>query len=591
MKANVAKPFLWLIVFVLAIGMACSFGGGTETKSNEPAQPAQPVQTEAATEPVKPTATEAPPTTEQPAVEETGAVSSLEDVEQAVVRIEIEGTYVDPEVGMQVNAGAWGSGFIVDPEGIAVTNNHVVTGAALLRVYVPGEDRPRNAKILAVSECSDLAVIDIDGRDFPYLKWFEGDIKTGAEVFAAGYPASASGASYNLSNGIVMKASEQLDSVWASVDDVIAHSAKINPGNSGGPLVNRDGQVLGVNYAGVAETDENYAISRLTAVDVVEDLRGGDNRNTIGVNGVAVSGALDDGSALSGVWVRSVKSGSPADKARIQSGDIIYQLEDEVLAIDGTMGSYCDILRSRNMSDTMDISVIRFDTGELLEGQLNGRELETVGIFSTSQETTSGTETEGVSDTTYVNPEATESEDLFLYTDFDDSLNWYTFGVPDTDNYEASLDNSTLYVELDETDSTIYTLYDAEFPADVRVDAAVETVSGPNRNNISLVCRATEDGWYEFSMNSGGYWYIWKYEDKYTELSHGASNAINLQKAKNEITATCIGKELTFYVNQVEMGSVTDNRFKGAGQVGVSVSTFDIPGAGVEFDWFAASVP
>ena len=126
----------------------------------------------------------------------------------------------------------------------------------------------------------------------------------------------------------------------------------------------------------------------------------------------------------------------------------------------------------------------------------------------------------------------------------------------------------------------------------MRIDADVETVGGPNRNNISLVCRATSEGWYEFSMNSGGYWYIWKYENgDYSNLAEGASYSINLQKAANSLSATCIGRELTFYVNGVTMGSATDNTFKDGGQVGVSVSTFDVAGAAVEFDLLVASVP
>jgi hypothetical protein len=191
-----------------------------------------------------------------------------------------------------------------------------------------------------------------------------------------------------------------------------------------------------------------------------------------------------------------------------------------------------------------------------------------------------------------VDLDASEPGDPYLGTEFDDTEGWYTFSVPDDVSFTAEEDTSLVYIQVDDMHSTVYMVYDLELPVDVQIDAAVETVAGPNRNNISLVCRATADGWYEFSMNSGGYWYIWKYDDgEYTELTRGASNAINLQKNNNELTATCIGKELTFYVNSTEMGSVFDNRFKGGGQVGVSVSTFDIPGAGVEFDWLVASVP
>ncbi len=573
MRANVFKPLIGLAVFVMVVSLACS----TSSPAATPVPPTQP-----------PTVVPEQPTAAPIPTEVSNKVSNLEDVEKAVVRIEMEGTYIDPEVGLQVNVGGWGSGFIIDPSGIAVTNNHVVTGAALLRVYVSGESQPRNAKVLGVSECSDLAVIKIDGNDFPYLEWFPDQIKAGMDVFAAGYPDSAVGAQYSLTKGIVSKSDANLDSVWASVNGVVEHTAKINPGNSGGPLVNQQGQVLGVNYAGLSETDQNYAISRNTADSIVQELSTGVDKDTIGVNGIAVTGDLND-STLSGIWVRSVKSGSPADRTGIQAGDIIYQIEGEVLATDGTMKDYCDVLRSHQANDALSLDIIRFDTAEVLEGQLNGRELATAFTF--------GSDNTGSGDVSTVsalgNPDASASGDYFFSTDFENSDNWYTFSVPKTDNYDASLDTSRLYLEVNDVDTTVYALYDMDLnSSDVRIDAGVETVSGPNRNNISLICRATESGWYEFSMNSGGYWYIWKYDNKdFTMLNSGASNAINLQKAKNELIATCIGVDLTLYVNGTKMGSARDNQFKSGGQVGVSVSTFDIPGAGVEFDWFSATVP
>ncbi len=583
MRAKAFKPVIWLVVFVMAVSLACNAGAN-------PAQTQAPAPTQAELPTLPPKATQAELPTDIPTVE-TGAVSNLQDVEKAVVRIEMEGTYVDPEVGLLVNVGGWGTGFIIDPSGIAVTNNHVVTGSALLRVYMSGETKPLNARILGVSECSDLAVIKIDGNNFPYLKWYDGDIKAALDVYAAGYPSSAAGADYTVTKGIVSQPKTSLDSIWAAVDNVIKHSAKVNPGNSGGPLVDDNGQVLGINYATVSNTDENYAISRDSAELVVEELRSNKDKETIGVNGVAVTGDLN-GETLSGVWVRSVKSGSPADKAGIQGGDIVYQMEGEVLATDGTMKDYCDILRSHNPGDTLSVTVIRFDTGEVLEGQLNGRELATSFTFGSPDATTTTNDNTG-NTTVAGDPNATGSGSYFFSTEFDDSDNWYTFAVPDSDNYSANIDHSTLYVESDDKNSTVYALYDLELvPSDVRIDAAVETVAGPNRNNISLVCRATTDGWYEFSMNSGGYWYIWKYlNGDYTMLNSGASTAINLQKSKNELIATCIGTELSFYVNGTKMGSARDNRFQGGGQAGVSVSTFDIAGAGVEFDWFSATVP
>jgi serine protease Do len=111
--------------------------------------------------------------------------------------------------------------------------------------------------------------------------------------------------------------------------------------------VDENGKVIGINYASIAQYEQNFAISRDTAKPVIEQLRSGKNIDSIGVNGIAVSGTIN-GMDIYGVWVRSVASGSPADKALIQPADIVYQMEGEVLATDGTMKSYCEILRSRN---------------------------------------------------------------------------------------------------------------------------------------------------------------------------------------------------------------------------------------------------
>jgi len=294
-------------------------------------------------------------------------VSSLDDVQSATIQIEAQGTFVDPEVGQISNAAGRGSGFIIDPSGIAVTNNHVVTGAALLRVYIAGESQARNATILGVSECSDLAVIDIEGDGYPYLEWFDGEIGTGLPIYVAGFPLGDP--EYTLLEGIVAKARADGETRWASDDYVIEHTADTNPGNSGGPVITEDGQVVAVHYAGQASTGQAWAISRDEALPVVEQLRDGTDVDSIGVNGEVVMS--DDGS-LFGVWVSAVTSGSPADDAGVQGGDIITALEGLYVGSDGTMADYCDVLRSHDASDKLAIEVLRFATGEVLTGQLNG---------------------------------------------------------------------------------------------------------------------------------------------------------------------------------------------------------------------------
>ena len=387
MKHNALKPFAWFGLLVLIVSLAC--GGGT-VATEAPTQPPAPSQAPAEATPLpQPTNTSAPQV--DPLL-----VTTLGDVQRATIQIEAEGTFVDPEVGWNVNVGKRGSGIIIDSLGIAITNNHVVTGNALLRVWVGGDtSKTYNAKVLGVSECSDLAVIDIEGDGFPYVQWFSGSISVGQPVYAAGYPLGDP--QFTLTDGIVSKSATSGETSWASVDSVIEHTAKINPGNSGGPLVDASGSLIGINYAGLSETDQNFAISRDEALPIIDQLRLGKNVDSIGVNGGAVSGTINE-LPISGVWVRSVGSGTPASNAGIKPGDIIYQLENEVLATDGTMADYCDVMRSRNAGDTMQVTVIRWSDLSLWEGEVNGTAMVLNGYFSqgTSGDT-GGTDTSGMS--------------------------------------------------------------------------------------------------------------------------------------------------------------------------------------------------
>jgi len=387
MKHDAFKPFAWMALFILFVSLAC---GGGATPTDAPAQPPVPTQAPIeATVPVIPTDTAAPQV--DPLL-----ISTLGDVQKATIQIEAEGTFVDPEVGWNVNVGKRGSGIIIDSQGIAITNNHVVTGGAILRVWVGGDaSKTYNAKVLGVSECSDLAVIDIEGDGFPYVQWFKGSIQVGQQVYAAGFPLGDP--QFTLTDGIVSKSAASGETSWASVDSVIEHTAKINPGNSGGPLVDANGNLIGINYAVVSETDQNFAISRDEALPIIDQLRLGKNIDSIGVNGGAVSGTIND-QPISGVWVRSVGSGSPASNAGILPGDIIYQLENEVLATDGTMADYCDVLRSRNSGDTMQLTVIRWSDLSLWSGEVNGTAIALAGYFSEDTSSSSDpTDTSGMS--------------------------------------------------------------------------------------------------------------------------------------------------------------------------------------------------
>lgn len=378
-----SKPLLFRIAILAFVGifiLGCGFSFGTQPTEVPTSVPAEP------SAPAKPTTPAEPTASTEPAAPD-GQVTSVDDVKFATIQIEAQGTFVDPQVGTVYNAAGRGSGFIIDPSGLAITNNHVVTGAALLRVWVGGESEPRSARVLGVSECWDLAVIDIEGDGYPYLSFYEDAIQTNLDVYSAGFPLGDP--EFTLTKGIVSKARADGDTNWASVPAVIEHDARIRPGNSGGPLVDENGQVVGINYAGNNTYDTNYAIVGQDAETVIEQLKTGDVE-ALGINGQAV--VSEDGS-ISGIWVSSVESGSPADKTGLQGGDIITQVEGLIIATDGTMSDYCSILRTRSATDVLSIEVLRFATSEFLSGQINGDALETSYSFSSelSSDVASGT--------------------------------------------------------------------------------------------------------------------------------------------------------------------------------------------------------
>ncbi|SDZ08614.1 S1C family serine protease [Herbiconiux ginsengi] len=305
-----------------------------------------------------------------------GGAAGFDGVQSATIQIESEGTFANPDDGQTSEEAGLGSGFFISADGLALTNNHVVAGAGTTKVHVGGGDEEYSAEILGSSECLDLAVIKVDGTGFPFLDWQKGDITTGEEVYAAGFPLGDP--EFTLTKGIVSKNDTAGQTAWASIDHIVEHDAKIRPGNSGGPLVNASGQVVGVNYASVAELDSNFAIHRDEAQKVLKKLMAGEDVLSLGVNAQALP--LDDDGAPLGVWVSSVKAGSPADAAGILPGDVLTRMAGTTLAADGSLEEYCDVIKTQGVDGTIDVDVYRPSEDTFYRGQFNGKELAAVTV-------------------------------------------------------------------------------------------------------------------------------------------------------------------------------------------------------------------
>jgi serine protease Do len=290
--------------------------------------------------------------------------ASFDTLETAVIQLEATGTFEVPGKNPPQDA-SHGSGFLLDSSGLAVTTNHVVTGAGTLNVGLGEQEH--SAQVLGVSECFDLAVVDLEGENFPYLEWRDGDISNALEVWAAGFPIGDP--QFNITQGIISKKDTPVASKWAAMDHAIEHDARIRAGNSGGPLVDAEGRAVGVNYPIDDQLDLSVAIHRDEALRVIGELQKGQDVLSLGLNSKGY--AAKDGS-ISGIFVSAVEPGSSAAKAGVEAGDIVTHLQGIPLSTDGTMDEYCSILRTHGQDATLDIKVFRPGEGINYIGQVNG---------------------------------------------------------------------------------------------------------------------------------------------------------------------------------------------------------------------------
>jgi hypothetical protein len=194
--------------------------------------------------------------------------------------------------------------------------------------------------------------------------------------------------------------------------------------------------------------------------------------------------------------------------------------------------------------------------------------------------------------------EQTTAQDFFTEEFDGDISNWTYFTSKndvnaDDSGVEPVAENGFLILDLAKF-LNVYVMYDPYTYTNVRLDVRVEN-RGTNNNNINLVCRYSEEGWYEVAIANNGLFDIYAFnaaKGSYTRLANGGSNKIKAGKEVNEYTFICNERNLILEVNGVETNSYTDNQFVfREGQVGIGLSSFrDLP-VKVEFDWVKISEP
>ncbi len=301
------------------------------------------------------------PKTEAPTLPSIADV--VEKVYPSVVAISTEVVALDIFRTPRTQKGA-GSGWIIDKDGIIVTNNHVVEGAKKVTVELSdGRIFEADPKNIHTDPLTDLAVIKIYATNLPAASVGNStQLRVGDWVVAIGNPL---GQGIRAKEGTVsgLKVSLDVDQ-GQTLDDLIETSAAINPGNSGGPLVNMKGEVIGITsakVAGVGVEGMGYAISTKTAIPIIEQLikQGYVTRPWLGVTLSTVDQYVAMVNRLSvskGVVVAYVKPGSPAAEAGLQQLDVITRFKDKEVT---TAEELIDTIHDSKIGEEVKITFVR----------------------------------------------------------------------------------------------------------------------------------------------------------------------------------------------------------------------------------------
>ena len=255
----------------------------------------------------------------------------------------------------------FGSGFLVTSDGYILTNNHMVENGTKILVQLP-DGTELTAKKIGADAATDIALIKVEGKDLPFLTLADSSkVEIGEWVMAIGNPL---GLRASVTSGVI-SAKGRSDLDITLVEEFFQTDATINQGNSGGPLINLNGDVVGMNTA-IATTTGGYmgicfAISSNLLRDVMKELieHGKLNRGYLGIALQPLDSDLAPALGLAkaqGALVSDVVKGGPADKAGLKSGDVITQVNNVTIETAGGLKKSIALMKP---GQTVDLSLLR----------------------------------------------------------------------------------------------------------------------------------------------------------------------------------------------------------------------------------------
>ncbi len=269
----------------------------------------------------------------------------------AAVLAAVEGAVADIQATGPRGRGQ-GSGVVYSADGLVLTNAHVVEGATQVTVTTPGDRQARNATVVGTDAARDIAVLRLENTDGLVVAQLgsSSDVAVGQDVVAIGNALGLRG-DPSVTRGIV----SALDRTIGDLAGLLQTDAAINSGNSGGPLVNANGQVIGINTAiAVQNNAQNigFAIPIDAARSIAERLVSGRSPTTAFL-GVATS---DNDAATTGATVGEITAGSPAARAGLAVGDVIVAVDGEAVSGAAALGR---VIGDQQPGATVTLTVLR----------------------------------------------------------------------------------------------------------------------------------------------------------------------------------------------------------------------------------------
>lgn len=235
-----------------------------------------------------------------------------------------------------------GSGVIIRPDGYIVTNNHVVADAKEVKVTL-NNNKTYTAEVIGTDAVTDVALLKVDADNLPFVQFGDSDnLRLGEWVLAIGSPLGAQ-LRGTITAGIVSAKGRSMPSEDGSfkIESFIQTDAAVNPGNSGGALVNKKGELVGINTAIVSQTGSYSGYSFAVPVNIVKKIVGdlidfgSVKRAKLGVSIATVNDELAEKlklSSVKGVYINEVSSGSAAEKAGMKKDDVVIAIDQTAIA-------------------------------------------------------------------------------------------------------------------------------------------------------------------------------------------------------------------------------------------------------------------